>query len=481
MRRRIDDVPLSVGVGRTFYGWWVVFACLLLIVVSSPCHSFGINVFVPHFMEDIGIDSQSVSLTWAIASFISACLVPVAGGALDRFGARPLASALAVPFIGNLLLLSRVETFLGLTACVTLMRFIGAECFCLIASATVQRWFVRLRGRATSVLALSGIVLIQMPVFMTLLIDALGWRKSYVALAIALGALLGVALLLIRSEPASMGLLPDGGVAEDAHESACNGGKSRGCDGGGGDGHCGGGSGSGCASSAPPLSSSTLRAASKHALFWCLASLNLFNDIFWAGFNYHYIATVRWFGGALRESSELTLTRVYFVPLSIGLNGAQIGAGMLFIDRVPVSQIARLTAIVHAATAVVMMGSLLVRTEAALSAFAIVYGVVSGLRGACLSVVLSAIFGTRALGRIQGFHQGCSVLSTGTGPLMWAISLKYTGGYMAAIAFAAAGLSLAAICTLIADQLVLGRARARGDQALQEVGAPDVDTGTSVA
>ena len=73
------------------------------------------------------------------------------------------------------------------------------------------------------------------------------------------------------------------------------------------------------------------------------------------------------------------------------------------------------------------------------------------------------------------------MLSTGTGPLMWAISLKYTGGYMAAIAFAAAGLSLAAICTLIADQLVLGRARARGDQALQEVGAPDVDTGTSVA
>jgi hypothetical protein len=191
-----------------------------------------------------------------------------------------------------------------------MLRFIGAECFCLIASATVQRWFVRLRGRATSVLALNGIVLIQMPVFMSLLIDALGWRKSYVALAIALGALLGVALLLIRSEPASMGLLPDGGVAEGAHESACNGGKSRGCDGGGGDGQCGGGSGSGCASSAPPLSSATLRAASKHPLFWCLASLNLFNDIFWAGFNYHYIATVRWFGGALRESSELTLTRV---------------------------------------------------------------------------------------------------------------------------------------------------------------------------
>ena len=479
MRRRRDDVPLSVGVGRTFYGWWVVFACLLLIVVSSPCHSFGINVFVPHFMEDIGIDSQSVSLTWAIASFISACLVPVAGGALDRFGARLLASALAVPFIGNLLLLSRVETWAGLTACVTMLRFIGAECFCLIASATVQRWFVRLRGRATSVLALNGIVLIQMPVFMTLLIDALGWRNSYVALAIALGALLGVALLLIRSEPASMGLLPDGGVAEGAHESACNGGNSRGCDGGGGDGHCGGGSGSGCTSSAPPLSSATLRAASKHPLFWCLASLNLFNDIFWAGFNYHYIATVRWFGGALRESSELTLTRVYFVPLSIGLNGAQIGAGMLFIDRVPVSQIARLTAIVHAATAVVMMGSLLIRTEAALSAFAILYGVVSGLRGACLSVVLSAIFGTRALGRIQGFHQGCSVLSTGSGPLMWAISLKYTGGYMAAITFAATGLSLAAICTLIADQWALGRARARGDQALQV--ASDVDTSTPVA
>ena len=74
-------------------------------------------------------------------------------------------------------------------------------------------------------------------------------------------------------------------------------------------------------------------------------------------------------------------------------------------------------------------------------------------------------------------HQGCLVLSTGMGPLLWALSATHTGGYAAVTVFAAAGLGLAAVGTLLADRCALGRARARGDQALQEAGpAQDAET-----
>jgi len=483
MRLRDEDARSP----SLFYGWWVVLGCLMLVVTSSPCHSFGINVFVPRFIESLGVDSQSVSLTWLTASLTSAALVPTAGVALDRLGARKFVSLLAIPFVVNLLLLSRVTDWWSLTACVTLLRFIGAECFCLAASATVQRWFVRRRGRATALLSLSGIVLMEMPIFLSLLVDGIGWRSSYQALAVALGIVLAGALLLIRAEPQAMGLLPDGD-APAAPSIVCKGqkgdGTSGGGDGGGGDfGGGEGGAGGGVSmgdsrtSHLPPLEASSLRAAAGHPLFWCLAALNLFNDIFWAGFNYHFLSVSASLGGALGESSELALARAYFAPLSVGLNGAQLGVGLVVIDRVPVASRARLTALVHLAAAFIMSSSLFVRSEAALSAFGFVYGVAAGTRGACLAVVLSSLFGTRALGRIQAVQQGSLVLSTGIGPLLWALSDKYTGGYVAVITFAAAGLGAAALIMLMADRYALGRVRARGDQSrvLQEA-APDVET-----
>lgn len=118
----------------------------------------------------------------------------------------------------------------------------------------------------------------------------------------------------------------------------------------------------------------------------------------------------------------------YYVPLTICLNGMDIIFGIGVIDRLSPSQRVRLLGATHAVGALVALTILRVRTEATLCSFAVAYGVVAGARETLRVVVLGSLFGTVALGRIQGVHQAVSLLSTGFAPLLWAVSMEVSGG-----------------------------------------------------
>ena len=108
-------------------------------------------------------------------------------------------------------------------------------------------------------------------------------------------------------------------------------------------------------------------------------------------------------------------------------------------------------------------------------AFALAYGITSGLRNASINVVLSSLFGTAAIGAIQGVHQGFLVASTGVGPLLFALSAEHSGGYTLAIVTAAGCLFAAALVTLVADSCTLGLLRGQQQHArLREVDVGEV-------
>ena len=65
--------------------------------------------------------------------------------------------------------------------CVFPSHFAGPECLPLISTATVNTWFVRGRGRAAAVLGTMRVFFYTEPVVMGLLIERLGWRRTYVA------------------------------------------------------------------------------------------------------------------------------------------------------------------------------------------------------------------------------------------------------------------------------------------------------------
>ena len=200
-----DDVAT-----RCFVGWYVLLGCFFLQLASSPGHTFGINAFIEHWIADLQISRAEVSVVWLVASCCSAALTPVAGALLDKHGARRATLVVGPLLVADLLWLSRTQTWAALCAGIAGTRFLGAESCMLIANTTACRWFIRLRGRATALLGLSGVVLMSLPPMLTLLVERVGWRGSYVVLAVTIATLLSMASLLVRDSPTSVGLLPDG-------------------------------------------------------------------------------------------------------------------------------------------------------------------------------------------------------------------------------------------------------------------------------
>ena len=75
----------------------------------------------------------------------------------------------------------------------------------------VQRWFVRRRGFASGIASAGiGVGTLAVPPFASFLIDAVGWRETYLILGV-LAAFVGAGMaLLIANDPRDRGLAPDG-------------------------------------------------------------------------------------------------------------------------------------------------------------------------------------------------------------------------------------------------------------------------------
>ena len=122
-------------------------------------------------------------------------------------------SMCALPFVASLVQLFAVYVVFGA----------GFAASALIPATTlVTRWFQRRRAMALSVastgLSLGGVVLTPLSAFM---IDTLGFRLAMplLALLFVLGVI-PVALIWLRPDPESMGLLPDGDPPVQSEDSS---------------------------------------------------------------------------------------------------------------------------------------------------------------------------------------------------------------------------------------------------------------------
>jgi len=80
------------------------------------------------------------------------------------------------------------------------------------ASVVVSNWFVKRRGTAIGIMS-AGIgagILVMAPILGNFLIPTFGWRISFLAQAFITWTLIPLALFVVRTKPADMGLYPDG-------------------------------------------------------------------------------------------------------------------------------------------------------------------------------------------------------------------------------------------------------------------------------
>lgn len=204
----------SVGVGvrsrlvdsGIYYGWFVVAVCFLIALMTmGVVYSFG--VFFSYILETFGRSHADTSVVFGLQSIVTFGGAAVLGVVIDRYGARRLLPVAAVLVVGGLFGASQLRTFAGVAVSYGLVAAAGLAITYVVAFATVPRWFERRRGMATGVAtAGSGVGILAMPPFTSLLIDWFGWQNAYLGLALLFLGVLFVAVLVIRDRPGDLDL-----------------------------------------------------------------------------------------------------------------------------------------------------------------------------------------------------------------------------------------------------------------------------------
>jgi MFS family permease len=167
--------------------WKVLLAAMIgvgLCVTGLP--NYAVGLFIDPLSREFGWSHSAISLwtVWQMGAL--ACITPVIGILIDRFGTRPIA-LISIPLfslaIASMSLLGRDIRMLYLLAVATSV--FGGGTIVTLYSKTVNGWFRVGRGRALGFLG-SGIALASIfgPRAVQAVIDRAGWRLGFVFLAL---------------------------------------------------------------------------------------------------------------------------------------------------------------------------------------------------------------------------------------------------------------------------------------------------------
>jgi OFA family oxalate/formate antiporter-like MFS transporter len=226
----MNDTSLSrlpIGIGKIFYGWWIVAACFLINTYIGAVTYFSFTAFFDPLVKEFGWSYTQISFAMSLRGMEMSVLAPVVGFLVDRFGPRRLCLLGLVTIGVGFLLLSLTQTLWMLYAGIILIAFGGGGCTGVVMMNAVSNWFQRRIGLALGV-ANAGVgacgLLIPVVVW---LIDTYGWRSTVVVIGIGTWITCIPLALIIRDRPEQYGLHPDGDNTPTARQAdTCVNGKA---------------------------------------------------------------------------------------------------------------------------------------------------------------------------------------------------------------------------------------------------------------
>ncbi len=200
----------SMSKPRIFYGWFVVAGTFAVTFVGFGC-AYAFSAFVASLQHDFAASRGSVSLVFSLAGFVYFALGAVSGPLADRWGARRLAVIGMVVTGLGLALAGVARTLVEVYAAYGLGVGLGIGLSYVPVLGVMQRWFVRRRGFASGIgVAGIGVGTLVMPPVAAFLINAVGWRETYLIFGVFAAVVGGGLAFLIEDDPRGRGLGPDG-------------------------------------------------------------------------------------------------------------------------------------------------------------------------------------------------------------------------------------------------------------------------------
>jgi sugar phosphate permease len=200
--------------GRLYYGWIIVGVTCATLLAAAGIRSAP-AVFILPIEAELHWGRDTIAFAVSLGLLLFGLAGPFAGRLIDRFGPRVI-MLVGMTLAGVSMLVSAIMTQVWqLTVFWGMLSGIGTGMAAAVLGATVaNRWFVARRGLVLGIFggATSAGQLIFIPALMALSL-AVGWRQTTFILAmIALVVLVPIALLM-KNDPAEIGLQPYGGPA----------------------------------------------------------------------------------------------------------------------------------------------------------------------------------------------------------------------------------------------------------------------------
>lgn len=433
---------------RVFYGWAIVGAAFVATFAEVPGFGPVLTVFVKPIQDELGWSYTTIATGFLIGSASGAVASTLTGWLVDRYGPRVVVALGGVGLAGALVGLSTIQepwhfwTFFGLARGSVIA---GVE---IGSSVAIAKWFVRQRGRTLAVKSMgqrSGQVVL--PIVSFLIMDASDWRMAYVALSgFACLAIIGPALLLMRSQPEDHGMLPDGTTdlrSHDLHRHSREGGDPA-------------------SPGAGPTSPSTgevaaerrvrveeevswtLREARGTRAFWLITVFLVCTPFVQGATNLHMAPIFHDRG--LSEGQAVAIVSIFGMSSVSSI----LPTGFIM-ERVHV----RLGAMVQAVLVLTTMALLLIPAGGFPLAvlWAIIFGVAAGMRNVIEVLLLANYFGRASLGAIKGFTAPFRMISP-FGPVLAGLIRDETGSYTGAFVLFASVAVLMLLLMVFAAQPV---------------------------
>lgn len=398
---------------RIYYGWIVLGVAALAMVGTLPGRTQGLGLVTEPLLADLQIDRVTYATLNFWATLIGAAGALGVGRAIDRSGSRTVLTVVAFALGAVVIAMSRVTGVVALAIALTLTRAIGQSALSVVSLAMVGQWFTRRIDTAMAVftIVMSVGFMIAFPV-VGAMVQARGWRAAWLAIGIALVAVLApLAWLVVRRGPEAIGVAADGDEARTGY---------------------------------------AWREAIGTGAFWIFAigaalyglvasGIGLFNES---------ILAERGFG-----------PEVYYQTLVVTALTALVGnfGGGWLARKMALERLL-------AGSLTILAGGLAWLPQVTTLAGVMTWAAAMGLGGGVVIVLFFSIwpraFGRPHLGRIQGSAQAITVLASAIGPLLLAWGVERAGSYAPAFYILAAAIAVTAVAALAVSIPTPARARA---------------------
>eukprot|EP00285_Hemiselmis_virescens_P004578 CAMPEP_0173414842 /NCGR_PEP_ID=MMETSP1356-20130122/84537_1 /TAXON_ID=77927 ORGANISM="Hemiselmis virescens, Strain PCC157" /NCGR_SAMPLE_ID=MMETSP1356 /ASSEMBLY_ACC=CAM_ASM_000847 /LENGTH=393 /DNA_ID=CAMNT_0014377045 /DNA_START=817 /DNA_END=1994 /DNA_ORIENTATION=- len=356
-------------------------------------------------MKEFSTSRTAAAGLFSSAFFASAIIVQFVGRFIDRFGpVRVIQYATPLFMLGLVCLVSADNIWMVQYGYIS-NRVLGVETIDMASRVIINKWFLKKRGRAMSLLGfvLGGQIMCS-GAFNALMVD-FGWRQATIMMAVVSLVEICLGLAIVHNAPEDAGLAADGvrpGAGSNTPAAALA---------------------VAAAAKQAHDESFTFKQAMSTPQAWVLIWVFFWPTIGWGGMNVHLLS--------ICIEQGLPPSAVSVIYLAVGIAGpiASISIGFL-IDRCKTN-----TAKVRCILMVPFLSALSLILSSCINGIfvGVLFGICTGLFVGVYQVIgfsmFATLYGRAHLGSIQSVYQAMGILGVATGPLLLSTAHQSFGSF----------------------------------------------------